>query len=177
MLYCSPYNDYSRRRRRASPSRMKLRFLSGGYEAAIVNRAFAERLSVVSGYRARSFRAEEDVLPVLRRILSGGQASVGLRSAAGGSALSRGSDDEVLRAIAHRILSGDLAIVERWGGGGDTFVHPRPTPVSPLEMETAQQQRDPEPAPPPPPMTPDEFLIIPEEQAAALVTDAPVCET
>jgi hypothetical protein len=156
---------------------MKLRFLSGGYEAAIVNRAFAERLSVMSGYRVRSFRAEEDVLPVLRRILSGGQAPAGLRGTASGPALSRDTNDEILRAVAHRVVIGDLAIVERQAGGGDTFVHPRSIPTSPLEMETAQQQRDPEPAPPPPPMTPDDFIIIPEEQAAALVTDAPVCET
>jgi hypothetical protein len=157
---------------------MRLRFLNGGEELAIVNRAFAESVSVLSGYRVREFGSEAEVLPVVRQLLAGGHAAGPLRDAAGTQPGASSSDDEILRKTARRILAGDLKIISRSRAAADTFVHPRPIPTSPRQMEAAQRQRDPEPAPPPPPMTPAEpLIIIPEEQAAALVTDAPVCET
>ena len=178
MLYSSDFYDDSERAAFAPCTGMKLRFSSGGNELAIVNREFAQSISILSGYRVREFSSENQVLEVLRPLLVGGQSGGGLRSVNAGPSTARSADDEILRQTARRILAGELKIVARASGGDDTFVHPRPIPASPRTMEAAQRQRDPEPAPPAPPMTPAEPLIlIPEEQAAALVTDAPVCET
>ncbi len=140
-------------------SAVKIRFSSGGEETGIVNQTFARALSVLTGFRMRSFRDEAEASEFLRNFLDSPPSS-------------GEKDDEWVRQLARRLVSGKLAVVSRTRSA-PAFIHPRPIEASPLQDEEALRQRDPEPVPPPPPVTLVEPMVVTPEQ---LRTDAPLCE-
>ena len=137
---------------------MEIKFSTGSEETGIVNQGFALALSVLTGFRKRAFQNEAQATEFLRSFLDSPSSS-GER------------DNEWVRQLARRLVSGKLAVVSRTRST-PAFIHPRPIEASPLQDEEALRQRDPEPVPRPPPVTPVEPMVVTPEQ---LRTDAPLC--
>ncbi len=143
-------------------------------QIGIVSRRMGEELSILSGAKVLRFANEGEAFRFLRGFVSGG-GRAGL-----GAGLALPAGDEALRALARRVIAGELLVLSS-SRQKIAIRHERPIYATPRE---AARPASPPPTPSPRPETPpEEESMVPNPVAQAQVLEsasqsgAPLCET